>query len=185
MKRKSLLLTGAFIGVFSLGAMFSPIIQSNANTSEQTSVKNMSVFQTAANKNTSAQIADNYTCPMTGAPMGSGMGRYFSGTSYSIIADTLGIAIDELQTALNSGKTIAALAEEKGKSVDDLVNAVLQSRKAELQKLVDNGTMTQEQMDYMLNNMDTQIRTAIENDNFGNGRGKGMGYGGRHHMNFY
>jgi hypothetical protein len=191
MKKKNLVLAGAFLGVFSLGAMFSPIGQSEANTI-QNSIKYVPGFQTATANDSTQQTATNYSCPITGQPMGNGvgmMGSYFAGTNVTIIADALGITQDELQTALNSGKTISDLAEEKGVSVDSLVDTIIQSRKVDLEQAVTDGKITQEQMDYMLENMESHITVMIEDGSYGpqNGRGRGMGMMGgmgRGHMNF-
>lgn len=189
MKKKNLLLAGAFLGVFSLGAMLSPIGQSEANTDNQNSIKNIPSSQTATTNDSSQQATPNYTCPMTGQPMGNGagMGSYFAGTNATIIADTLGITQNELQTALKSGKTIADLADEKGVSVDSLVDTIIQSREVDLEQLVKDGELSQDQVDFMLENMESHIRLMIEDDHYGfnNGRGRGMGMMGmgRGHMN--
>ena len=48
---------------------------------------------------------------------------------------------------------------------------------SQLEQLVKDGKITQEQMDSMLNNMETMIKQAIERDTIGpmNGRGGRMG----------
>ena len=184
---KRVLVGGAFVGVFSLGALFSPIGQPKATTEEQNIVKNRSMVLTAAESDTTQQAINNDTCPMDRTPMGNGfgMGRYFSGNMSEVIADELGITLDELHSARYKGKSVAELANEKGINVDELVNKMIQSRKADLEQAVTDGTLTQEQMDAMLANMEVQIKNAVERKNVGpmngnrGGHMMGMGQGGR------
>lgn len=174
MKWKNLLIGGALVGAFSLGAMFAPINELAANT------KNAPANDTvplAANEDTAA-----YTCPMTGAEMGKGagmMGNYSSGTMPEVIAEALGMTVDELHAARGEGKSIAVIAEEKGMAVDTLIGKMIEARKAELEQLVTDGNITEEQMNLMLENMKARMKIAIEREDTGplNGRGNGMGMG--------
>lgn len=181
MKWRNLFISGALVGAFSLGAMFAPIDELAANT------KNEPAVETAAL--TANEVKTAYTCPITGAEMGSGagmMGKYFSGTMAEVIAGELGMSIDELHAARIEGKSIALLAEEKGIAVEPLMDKMMEVRKAELEQLVKDGKVTKEQMNLMLENMEVRMKTAIERKNTGpmNGRGGGMGMGqghGPHH----
>lgn len=186
MKWKNVLLGGTFLGVLTLGAMFSPIGKPTATTSDQVSAENLSVVQTATENQTPQKGEDSYSCPMTGAPMGNGarMDGYFAGSMPKVIADALGMSVDELQAARSEGKSVADLAKEKGVKVDDLLDKMITSRKADLNQLVKDGKMTQEQLDAMLKNMKVMMKTAIERNTIGpmNGSGNrhmGMGQSGR------
>ena len=182
MKWKTLLIGGAFIGTFTLGALFSPNGESEATTRGS---QNLPIIETA----TETDSVQEQTCPMTGQPMerGAGMGHYFSGTMTTIIAETLGITVDELQAARIEGKSVAQLAEENNISVDDLKNKLIQARTSELEQLVSNGVLTQAQMDAMIANMAPMINATIKNNNLAHMNGRGgmgmMGLGGRGHMN--
>ena len=186
MKWKTLLIGGAFIGTFTLGAMFSPNGESEATTRGS---QNLPIIKTATETDSYQAPTNTSTCPMTGQPMdrSAGMGHYFAGTMPTTIAEALGITVDELQAARIEGKSVADLAEEKNISVDDLKHKLIQERTAELEQLVSDGVLTQAQMDAMIANLAPMIDTTIENNNFGhmNGhRGMGMmGLGGRGHMN--
>ncbi|MGJ7919043.1 DUF2680 domain-containing protein [Neobacillus sp. LXY-4] len=183
MNWKNLLIGGAFVGVFTLGAMFAPVGEPTATTNDVNSAGKVSVTKVADEKDTSQTETGDVNCPMTGAPMGkgAGMGHYFAGTMPEVIADVLGMTVDELQTARNEGKSVADLAEEKGINVDDLVAKMVETRKADLEQLVKDGKITQEQMDTMLSNMETKMKTAVERDSVGpmHGRGGGMGMMGQ------
>lgn len=185
MKWKYLLAGGTIVGAFALGAMFAPINEPSAVTNAD---KQLPLVQTADEKGNTEVETENYTCPMTGAPMGKGagmgMGHYFAGTMHSVIADALGMTEEELQSARSEGKSVADLAKEKGVKVEDLVSKMVESRKAQLDQLVKDGKMTQEQMDAMLKNMEAMMKTGIERDfagpMHGNSGGMGMmGQGGR------
>ncbi|WHY75296.1 DUF2680 domain-containing protein [Neobacillus sp. WH10] len=181
MKWSYLLTAGAFVGVFSLGAMFSPIGKPSANVNEQAVSSNLTVVQTADKKDDLQQEQADFTCPMTGEPMGNRSGMGMMGLMKESVADVLGMSVDDYLAARKEGKSITDLAEEKGVNVKDIVKVVTESRKTELEKLVKEGKLTQEQMDNMLNNMEYMMEQAIERKDTGlmHGHGMGMGQGGR------
>jgi hypothetical protein len=188
MKKTNLLVAGAFVGVFSLGALLAPIGESSANT-VNASIKKMSVTQTATGTETPKGETDSYNCPMDGASMGGGagmMGQHFAGTMPAVIAEALGMTVEELQTARQDGKSLADIAADKGVQEKDLLATMIQSKKVEFEKLVKDGTMTKDQMDQMLKNMEAMMETAIQQDTFGMMNGKGMmnGNGGKMGMGF-
>lgn len=180
MKWNYVLAAGAFIGVFSLGAMFSPIEKSSATVNDQ----KLPVVQTTNENEPSQQGQAGYSCPMNGGQMGSGVRMGMMGSMNTVIADALGMTIEEFQAARKDEKSVADLAKEKGISVEELLAVMLESKKSNLEQLVKDGNLTQEQMDSMLENMRTMMKQAIERDTTGpmQGRGKGMGYGGRGHQ---
>jgi hypothetical protein len=185
MKWSYLLTAGAFVGVFSLGAMFTPINTPSAIENQQVSVNGFSVDQTANEKDSLQPEQGEITCPMTGEPMGQRAGRGMMGgmmgSMNEVISKELGLTTEEFQAASLEGKTIAEMAEEKGITVKELVKAVVESRKSELNQLVKDGKLTQEQMDNMLKNMETRMEQSFEQNNTGpmNGRGMGMGQRGK------
>jgi lambda repressor-like predicted transcriptional regulator len=75
--------------------------------------------------------------------------------AHKVLADALGMSVQDLNAALKSGKTIAQLAQNKGVSLDTLVNDVTAKRSQELQKAVQDGKMTQVQADKELNALKT------------------------------
>lgn len=180
MKWSYVLGAGALIGVFSLGAIFSPIEKSSATVNDQ----KLTVMQTT-NKNEQPQQGQaGFSCPMDGEQLGSGARMGMMGSMNTVIADALGMTIEDFQASRQDGKSVADLAKEKKISVDEILSVMLESRKANLEQLVKDGKLTQEQMDSMLENMKTMMKQAIERDTMGpmQGRGKGMGYGSRGHQ---
>jgi hypothetical protein len=201
MTGKRFMVVGAIAGVFLLGAMFSPIGEPAANEDVQGLGTSDQVVQTGENTvETPNQETEGYICPNTGEQMnragmgmgrgqgmgmgrgqgrgnGAAMGANFSMNMPDLLADALDITVDELQTAASEGKSVANLAEEKGISVEELVAKMVAARKVELEQLVEDGTISQSQMETMLANMETMIKNAVERGMVGpmNGRGGGPG----------
>jgi len=95
---------------------------------------------------------------------------------WDALAKALGLTTDELYAELNSGKTLAALAEEKGLDRAALVAELESAHQAGLAQAVADGVLTQEQADTMLSHMAGRYEWML--DNMGTGAGYGM-MGGR------
>lgn len=76
-------------------------------------------------------------------------------------AQKLGISVDELNTRLAKGETMAQIATSKGLTADQFRTLMADARSLAIEQAVKNGTLTQEQADWM------------------NQRGAGMANGGR------
>jgi hypothetical protein len=92
------------------------------------------------------------------------------------LANALGLTTDEINAELNSSKTLAELAEEKGLDRVALVSELESAHQAGLAQAVADGALTQEQADAMLGQMAGNYEWMI--DNMGAGAGSGM-MGGR------
>lgn len=95
---------------------------------------------------------------------------------WDTVASALGLTSDELTAELNSGKTLAVLAEEKGLDWAALVAELESAHQAGLAQAVTDGILTQEQADAMLSQMAGRYEWML--DNMGAGAGFGM-MGGR------
>ena len=84
------------------------------------------------------------------------------------LADQLGITVDELNAAHADGKTFWQVAEDKGFTVEQSQQMMLDARTTALDAMVADGTITQEQADWM------KQRGGMM------GGGRGMGPGGCH-----
>ena len=78
-------------------------------------------------------------------------------------ATFLGVSVSDLQTALESGKSLADVAKAQGKSVDDLVTALLAPAKKSLDQAVTDGKLTQAQETAILNKMTTGLTNLVNN----------------------
>jgi hypothetical protein len=95
---------------------------------------------------------------------GLGLGRFFGGgpgdqwTTFDATAEALGLTPEALFSELHSGKTLEEIAEAQGvdlQAVQDAVQAArVEARKQAIEQAVANGTMTQEQADWMLEGID-------------------------------
>jgi hypothetical protein len=89
-------------------------------------------------------------------------------------ATYLGLSETELQTQLESGKTLADVAKAQGKTVDGLVAALVADEKKELDAAVSVGQLTQAQADAMLANAQQRF-TDLVNGALPNGGPRGFG----------
>ncbi len=100
---------------------------------------------------------------------------------WNALADTLGLTVDELDAEVNSGKTIAQIAEEKGISRADLVATLEAAHEDSLAQAVADGILTQDQTNSISNQMDGRYEWMLDNMDAGHGmmggRGGMMGYG--------
>ncbi|MCS6940905.1 MAG: hypothetical protein NZM94_16660 [Roseiflexus sp.] len=68
-------------------------------------------------------------------------------------AQKLGMTATDLITQLRSGQTLAQIAQSKGVSEQDVVNAALAAAKTQLDQAVANGSLTQAQADAIYTNL--------------------------------
>ncbi|MEI7848577.1 MAG: hypothetical protein WCK35_22435 [Chloroflexota bacterium] len=98
------------------------------------------------------------------------------------LADKLGIAKADVETALDSGKTMYQLAIDKGIKAADVTTLLTEVHKTAFAKAVADGVLTQAQADLMLQNMTANGFTGIPMQNgagmMRGNRGGGRGQGG-------
>jgi hypothetical protein len=95
---------------------------------------------------------------------------------WNALAEKLGLSSAELTTEVNSGKTIAQIADEKGVSRADLVAALETAHQESLAQAVADGYLTQEQADNILAQMSGRYEWML--DNMGSQAGMMGGRGG-------
>jgi len=91
----------------------------------------------------------------------------------------LGVTRAELRTALASGKSLADVAKEQGKSVDGLVDALVEAAKKKLDAAVAAGRLTDAQRQQVVGELKERL-TDFVNRPLLRGRGPGFGFGFRH-----
>lgn len=94
---------------------------------------------------------------------------------WNVLAEKLGLTSDELTTEVNSGKTLAQIAEEKGVSRTDLVATLELAHKDSLAQAVTDGYLTQEQADGILSQMAGRYEWMLDNAGVGYGMMGGRG----------
>jgi hypothetical protein len=80
----------------------------------------------------------------------------------SAASSYLGLTATELQTQLESGKTLAQVAKSQNKSVDGLVSALVAAKTKELDAAVKAGRLTKAEEQTMLRNIKEHV-TAVVN----------------------
>ena len=104
---------------------------------------------------------------------GGGMAAGEIGQYHDIImesfAEALGLTVSQLEARLENGETMWQIAGDEGLSWDEFSEIMLDARSAKLAQAVEDGTITQEQADFM--NSRGQAR------GYGRGNGSCMGYG--------
>jgi hypothetical protein len=73
---------------------------------------------------------------------------------WTAVAQELGLTYDQLQTELRT-KTLQQLAQEKGATLEKLQEVASSAWKTEIDELVEAGTLTREQADWMIQRMDS------------------------------
>lgn len=86
------------------------------------------------------------------------------GGDQGTIAGTLGITPQQLQSELQSGKALKDIISEHGKTVADVVTAVVNQEKSELDQQVSAGKLTADQETQRLNDLQQRLTDAINNN---------------------
>jgi hypothetical protein len=107
-------------------------------------------------------------------PGGHGPGRGGFG-KLDAAATALGMTVEDLRSALEGGKSLAAVAQEKGVDVAKVVDALVAEFKAHLDQEVASGIHTQAEADQKL----ADARARLEA--FVNGTAPAGGFGGGRH----
>lgn len=101
-------------------------------------------------------------------------GGFGSGGLVDALAEALDLPADDVATELSTGISVADLAAEHGVEVQDLVDAFLAEREEALAQAVENGRITQEQADSMLEHMAEEIEEHVDEPWSPGGPGRGM-----------
>lgn len=121
---------------------------------------------------TSAYAQASATVPMHGR--GPGEGRGLGDAELAAAADVLGMTTDELSSALQDGKTLQDVADEAGVDIADVQAAIQAVHETEMRdriaQAVEDGTITQENADWLLEGLDKGF--------IGGPGGFGPGFGG-------
>ncbi|MGC8721633.1 MAG: hypothetical protein ACP5SB_03545 [Caldisericaceae bacterium] len=92
------------------------------------------------------------------------------------IANFIGITVDQLKTERESGKSLAAIATEHGKTEEALIQFIVTKETANLDTLLKDGKITQTKYDTMVANLSTRVKDMVERTETGKpgfaGRGK-------------
>ena len=98
---------------------------------------------------------------------------------HAVLAEALGLTVEDLAGAKAEGKTIQQLAEERGISLEDLQTTLKEAHLAAIDQAVIDGTLTQEQADQIKERIENGPQRGLDGPGFGKGRRGGRGgFGG-------
>jgi hypothetical protein len=133
--------------------------------------------------------AQEVTPPAEDAPAGGifGRGRVLfdfgpggGWTMFDTVAEELSLTPEELFTKLHDGQTVEGVAEAQGVDLEALRDTLEanreEARREAIEQAVEDGNMTQEEADWLLEGLDNGFMP--HGGGFGHGRGRGM-RGGR------
>ncbi len=111
------------------------------------------------------------------------------------VSELSGLTPEEIQAQRQEGKSLVEIAAAQGVSEDALVEAIMEVKKETVQQKVEAATLTQEQADLMLEQMEQRTIQAVNRTTSGppdwgggngygqgtcDGQGQGTGPGGMH-----
>lgn len=112
---------------------------------------------------------------------GGGRGLRLGDAELAAAAEVLDMTTDELTTALQSGKTLEQIAEDAGVDFADVQEAIQAAHVAEMreriQQAVEDGTITQENADWLLEGLEKGFIGVPGAFGFGGPHGHGVGPG--------
>jgi len=125
---------------------------------------------------------DEEPTPAPAPYFGHGMGRGMGGqVGLEAAAEVLGMTAEDLALELWGGATLSGLAEEKGvdlQDIQDAVNAANDAAKRDaIEQAVEDGTITREHADWLLEGLDNGYLGGHGFGHFG-GHGGMRGFGG-------
>ena len=110
---------------------------------------------------------------------GPGGGRGLGLEGLQITAEALNMTTDELINALRSGQTLEQLAEEAGVDLQDVQDAIQEARaesmRERIQQALDDGSITQEHADWLIEGLEKGFLGGPGGFGFGEHRRPGSG----------
>ncbi len=87
----------------------------------------------------------------------------FAGHPLEAAAKALGMSEADLRAALRGGKTIAAVAQDKGVALDTVVDALVADASSRIDQAVTAGRLTQQQADSLKSTLKDRVTRLVQN----------------------
>lgn len=130
---------------------------------------------------TSAYAQSSASRLQHGRGPGDGRGLRLGDAELEAAAEALDMTTDELTSALQSGKTLEQITDDAGVAFEDVQEAIQAAHAAEMreriQQAVDDGTITQENADWLLEGLDKGYIGVPGGFGLGGKHGPGFGPG--------
>ena len=88
----------------------------------------------------------------------------YTATNASVMPKALNTTTADLQSQLQSGKTLADIASAQGVSVDDLVAALVKAAQERIDQAVTDGKLTQERADELSKHLTERITARVNGE---------------------
>ena len=95
----------------------------------------------------------------------------------AVIAETLGLTVEDLAAAHDEGTRLSDLADEQGVDMETVITAVSNARTAAIETAVADGTITQDQADILLSHNGPGFGGRGHGGHDGHGGPRGGGFG--------
>jgi polyhydroxyalkanoate synthesis regulator phasin len=108
--------------------------------------------------------------PLLGLGLGPGLHlKHFAApfAKFDAAPAYLGLSESELASRLAQGKTLAQIAKARGKSVDGLVDALVQAAEKRIDEAVANGRLTKSQADDLKSGLRERMTRIVNGEDFG------------------
>jgi hypothetical protein len=83
---------------------------------------------------------------------------------WTAAAQALGMTVDELETALEEGKSLADVAAEKGVDAQRVTDALVNAANTRIDERLADGSLTQQQADELKAEISDWVGAAVDND---------------------
>ncbi len=118
--------------------------------------------------------------PNGNSPQNGQQAGFGQGVCSEAVRNLLGMTTEQIQALRHEGKSLVQIAATKGITEQQLINAIMAERQANIQARVTAGTLTQNQAKVMLEQMQQNVVRAINRTTIGkpewagtNGTGQG------------
>jgi hypothetical protein len=116
----------------------------------------------------------NGNTPRMGQQTGCGQGE-----CSEAVRDLLGLTADQIQDLRNEGQSLVQIAADRGVTEQQLVDAIMTERRTAIEDRVTAGTLTREQADLMLQQMEQNVVKAVNRTSTGKPEWSGTGGAGQ------
>jgi lambda repressor-like predicted transcriptional regulator len=111
-----------------------------------------------------------------GSGIGQGRERVTWAGMPDAVAQLLGMDTEAIHAERLSGKSLAAIAAEKGISKETLVATIVDAKREAVSEAVQAGTITQEQADHVLQQMEERVPLMVDRTTVGPANGRMGGH---------
>jgi predicted DNA-binding protein YlxM (UPF0122 family) len=84
--------------------------------------------------------------------------------SIDAVSELLGLSPEEIREERESGKSLVEIAEEQGVSEDALIEAIMAAPKEAIEQKVEDGILTQEQADHLLERLEQIVQHEVNRE---------------------